>query len=138
MDKWVLRMNWPENDPTETDPLLTREWLVTNGLGGYASGTIAGVATRRFHGMLISALSAPFGRRMMLNHISELVRLPDGQTTLLGGQERAGGELLLHGTDCLQEFRMEMGLPVWTYKVNGMIFEKRILLLHMQNTVLLN
>ena len=138
MDKWVLRMNWPENDPTETDPLLTREWLVTNGLGGYASGTIAGVATRRFHGMLISALPAPFGRRMMLNHISELVRLPDGQTTLLGGQERAGGELLLHGTDCLQEFRMEMGLPVWTYKVNGMIFEKRILLLHMQNTVLLN
>src|SRR5690349_7076879 len=87
MDDWVLRMAWPEQDTAVTDPLLTREWLVTNGLGGYASGTIAGVATRRYHGLLIAALPAPLGRRVMLNHLSELLRMPDGQTTLIGGQE---------------------------------------------------
>lgn len=138
MNNWELRMAWPERDPAETDPLLTREWLVTNGIGGYASGTIAGVATRRFHGLLIASLPAPLGRRMMLNHLSELLRTPDGQTWLIGGQERASGELALHGSDLLKEFRMEMGLPVWLYQVGDATIEKRILLSHLQNTVYLN
>jgi hypothetical protein len=43
------------------DALLTREWLVTNGIGGYATGTIAGVATRRYHGLLVAALPVPLG-----------------------------------------------------------------------------
>jgi hypothetical protein len=46
-----------------------REWLVTNGLGGYASGTISGVVTRRYHGLLIAALPDPFGRTAMLTHL---------------------------------------------------------------------
>ena len=50
------------------------EWLVTNGLGGYASGTVAGVATRRYHGLLVAALPGAQGRMMMLNHLSEQVR----------------------------------------------------------------
>ena len=50
-------------------PLLTREWLITNGLGGYASGTVAGVATRRYHGLLVAALPAPHGRTMFFNHV---------------------------------------------------------------------
>ena len=58
--------------------LLTREWLVTNGLGGYASGTIAGACTRRYHGLLIAALPAPLGRIVMLNHLFEELRLADG------------------------------------------------------------
>ena len=52
-----------------------REWLVTNGLGGYASGTVAGVVTRRYHGLLVAALPAPLGRYVMLNHLLERVRL---------------------------------------------------------------
>jgi glycogen debranching enzyme len=55
----------------EHESLLSREWLVTNGLGGYASGTIAGVTTRRYHGLLIAAMPAPLGRMMMFNHLSE-------------------------------------------------------------------
>ena len=50
---------------------LEREWLVTNGIGGYASGTIAGINTRRFHGWLIAALPAPHGRIIMLNQLDE-------------------------------------------------------------------
>src|SRR3954453_19325090 len=53
-----------------------REWLVTNGLGGYASGTVAGVMTRRYHGLLVASLTAPLGRTGMLNPLLERVRLP--------------------------------------------------------------
>src|SRR5271166_4245604 len=56
---------------------LDREWIVTNGLGGYASGTIAGLNTRRFHGWLIAALPAPHGRMMVLNQIEERLRIED-------------------------------------------------------------
>jgi predicted glycogen debranching enzyme len=127
-------MPWAPAHGADPDQLLTREWLVANGLGGYASGTIAGATTRRYHGLLIAALPTPFGRQVMLNHLSELVRLHDGHTELISGEERAG-DLRLYGTDCLAEFRLENGLPVWRYKVGACTFEKRVHLVHRQNTV---
>jgi predicted glycogen debranching enzyme len=119
-------------DPAE---LLTREWLVTNGLGGYASGTVLGVATRRYHGLLIAALPAPLGRVVLLNHLSERVRLPDGCFIYFGAEERAGSAPSLPGVGHLKEFRLEAGLPVWCYDLKGYLLEKRVLLLHQQNTV---
>jgi predicted glycogen debranching enzyme len=116
-------------------PLLDREWLVTNGLGGYASGTVSGVATRRYHGLLIAALPAPLGRIMMLNHLSELIRLPDGTQALFGGQERTGGALEVHGAGHLAQFQLDAGLPVWRFEVEGFVIEKHVLLIHRQNTV---
>jgi len=133
-DDWVLRMPWSQADAAESEPLITREWLVANGLGGYASGTVSGVASRRYHGLLIAALPSPLGRWVMLNHLTELVRMPNGATLLIGGEER-GQELRLHGADLLKEFRLEMGLPVWRYEFDGYVLEKRILLPHRQNTV---
>jgi hypothetical protein len=66
----LRRITWPVVDPAaDPEGLATREWLVANGLGGYASGTVAGVATRRYHGLLIAALPAPFGRMMTLSHL---------------------------------------------------------------------
>src|SRR5947207_81954 len=98
MEQVLHRMPWSRKKSiADLEPLLTREWLVTNGLGGYASGTVAGAATRRFHGLLIAALPGALGRVMMLNHLSEQVRLPDGQTVQLGGEERAGGVLEVPG-----------------------------------------
>jgi predicted glycogen debranching enzyme len=135
MDDWVLRMPWPGAKAVVHDPLLDREWLVTNGLGGYASGTISGAVSRRFHGLLIAALPAPIGRRMMFNHLSELVRLADGSTFLLRGEERTGGVLELPGAAYLTEFRLEMGLPVWRYEFGDIVIEKRVMLVHGQNTV---
>src|SRR5438128_570668 len=126
MQDWVLRMPWSATAAAKSELLLTREWLVTNGLGGYASGTIAGVASRRYHSLLIAALPSPLGRQVMLNHLSEMLRLPDGTTILFGGEERAGGALELHGADYLLEFRLEKGLPVWRYEVSGFAIEKRI------------
>ncbi|HEY2342319.1 MAG TPA: glycogen debranching enzyme N-terminal domain-containing protein, partial [Chthoniobacteraceae bacterium] len=62
----------------EASEALSREWLQTNGLGGYASGTISGHVSRRYHGLLIAALPAPLGRIVMFNHLSECVAMPDG------------------------------------------------------------
>jgi hypothetical protein len=65
-------------------------WLVANGLGGYASGTIAGLATRRYHGLLVAALPNPRGRTMMFDHLVEHLLMPDGSAVRLGGQEHDG------------------------------------------------
>jgi predicted glycogen debranching enzyme len=115
--------------------LLDREWLVTNGLGGYASGTVSGAVTRRYHGLLIAALPAPLGRVVMWNHVSEFLRFSDDDVVSLGAEERAGGQLDLESADYLTEFRLEDGLPVWTYRVREVVVEKRVLLPHLQNTV---
>jgi predicted glycogen debranching enzyme len=130
----LRRMPWP-GASGEPEHLLTREWLVTNGLGGYASGTVSGVVTRRYHGALVAALPAPFGRMVMLNHVSEHVKLPDGRRVSLGGEERAGGALELHGAEHLREFRLESGLPVWLFQIGEWTLEKRLLLPYGQNTV---
>src|SRR3989442_4641630 len=97
--------------------LLDREWLVTNGLGGYASGTVAGAVTRRYHGLLIAVFPAPLGRLVMFNHLSDRLRFGEGENNVvsLGAEERAAGQLDLHGADFLSEFRLEAGLPVWVY-----------------------
>jgi len=114
---------------------LDREWLVTNGLGGYASGTLCGVATRRYHGLLVAAHPAPLGRLMMLNHLTEQFRLPDWTAVHVGGVERTDGNLDVHGVDLLTEFRLEGGLPVWTFTLDGHVVEKRLFLPYRQNTV---
>lgn len=119
---------------TDPDALLSREWLVTNGLGGYASGTVCGVPTRRYHGHLVAALPAPFGRVLMLGPVSEQVRLSDGSLLRFGGTEHAGGRLLLDNIGRLVEFRLEAGLPVWRYDLDGRILEKRVVLPHRLNT----
>ena len=104
-------MPWDAGQSREL--LLSREWLVTNGLGGYASGTISGAVTRRYHGLLTAALPAPLGRSVMWSHISEILRFEDHAEISLGAEERAGGQLNLAAADYLREFRLENGLPVW-------------------------
>jgi predicted glycogen debranching enzyme len=115
--------------------LLAREWLVTNGLGGYASGTLAGVVTRRYHGILIAALPAPFGRMLMVSQMGERLRLPSGAVHWLSGEELQSGSLYVEGASRLREFRLEAGLPVWTYEIEGYTLERRLLLPRFQNSV---
>jgi predicted glycogen debranching enzyme len=132
----LRRMPWPGSAAAaEHEALLTREWLVSNGLGGYASGTVSGVMTRKYHGLLVAALPAPFGRIVVLNHLAEHIRLPDGRKVALGGEERVGSSPELHGALYLREFRLEVGLPVWQFDLGGWIVEKRLLLPYHQNTV---
>jgi predicted glycogen debranching enzyme len=101
--------------------LHAREWLVCNGLGGYASGTLGGVPTRRYHGYLIAALPNPAGRVMMLNSLAQHVKLPDGARVDLE----------------LAEFALELGLPVWRYRGRGVVIERRLVMAYSHNTVAL-
>src|SRR5258708_15567047 len=126
MSERVRGIGWADSGSADPESLVTREWLVTNGLGGYASGTVPGVITRRYHGLLIAALPGPFGRMVMLSHVAEQVRFPDGRKIEVGGRERSGDAPDAHGTGYLTEFRLEMGLPVWRYDVEGLVIEKRL------------
>ncbi len=137
MTDLLRRVPWTQG-PKQREALITREWLVTNGLGGYASGTVAGMITRRYHGLLIAALPSPFGRTVLLNHIWEQVRLADGRTVQLFERRETPEGLEFDTSRYLVEFRLEQGLPVWRFDVAGTIVERRVLMPHMQNTVHVN
>jgi len=139
MEKKIRRVQREEIATRER--LAEQEWLITNGLGGYASGTLAGVLTRRYHGYLIAALPAPLGRVVMLNHVTERLRLyaPDGkliepQATVFSG-ELPDDQLSWPGGGFLTEFRLEDGLPVWQFQVGRFVLEKSIAMEYRQNTV---
>jgi predicted glycogen debranching enzyme len=125
---------FPKQAPSADDPHWSAEWLVTNALGGYASGTVAGLNTRRYHGYLIAALPAPHGRTVMLNEIYEEIEFADGHVTALNPskslQEPGPAESPFH-----VHFRLELGLPVWIYEFDGYRLERRIWMVHYQNTV---
>jgi predicted glycogen debranching enzyme len=135
MPDLIRRIPWPPAVASDPESLVTREWLVSNGLGGYASGTVPGVITRRYHGLLIAALPAPLGRIVMLSHVAEQIKLTNGRCVEIGGRERSGDAPDAHGAGYLTEFRLESGLPVWRYDVDGLVIEKRLFLPHRQNTV---
>jgi len=110
------RIGWRASDDRAG---LTREWMVTNGLGGYAAGTLGGAATRRSHGLLIAALPAPLGRTMMLNALLEAVRLDDGTNVPLVAPD---------------EVRLINGRPRWRHAHGDVVVEKSILMPYRQNT----
>ena len=116
------------------DELAAREWLVANGLGGYASGTLGGLPMRRYHGYLISALPNPSGRVMMLNSLGEHVRLPDGTRADLGWIVPA---FTTGKSIALVDFQLELGLPVWRYQGHGVAIERRLAMAYGHNTTTL-
>src|SRR5437016_5654789 len=131
------RMPWTRTGKDGADPvvLLTREWLVTNGLGGYASASVSGAVTRRYHGLLIASLPAPLGRMVMLSHFGEEIALADESVVDFSGEELTEEHLDLHSAEFLSEFRLEAGLPVWRFDIRGCTIEKRLWMPHLQNTV---
>src|ERR1051326_4893492 len=136
-DAILNRMPWVRSEIENPDSvqLLTREWLVTNGLGGYASASVSGACTRRYHGLLVAALPAQLGRMVMLSHFGEEIVLPDESIMDFSGEELTEEHLDLHAADYLTEFSLEAGLPSWRYDIRGCTLEKRVLMPHLQNTV---
>ena len=129
----VRHVRWEPTDEGRQS-LALKEWIVTNGLGGYASGTVAGTLTRRYHGLLIAALSTPFGRTMMFNELRETLRWSDGRTVSLHDVITTSEGMEVGSTRYLSSFCLEEGLPVWTYEVDGARLEKRVLMPYLQNT----
>jgi len=106
--------------PAQSPALAPREWLVANGLGGYACGTLSGPPIRRYHGWLIAALPPPLGRTILVSRLDQTVTLADG-----GHFDLDSSELL--------EFRLEMGLPVWRFRHGAVEVERRLVMEHGRN-----
>jgi predicted glycogen debranching enzyme len=112
---------------------LRREWLITNGLGGYASGTLAGPNTRRYHGLLVAALRPPVERTVLVGGAIEWT-IYDGKRYPLFAFEYAGGVVDREGFKHIQSFTLEGMLPVWTYALADALLEKRIWMAYGANT----
>ncbi len=127
------RVTLPRPDFVTQDSALAREWLVTNGLGGFACGTIAQTNTRRYHGLLVAALAPPGERTLMLAKLDVTVRYR-GSSFELACNEFADGTIAPHGFARLADFCLEEGMPVWTYALGDARLEERIWMAHGHNT----
>ncbi len=103
----------------------TREWLVTNGIGGYASGTVAGLLTRRYHGLLIAALNPPLGRTLLLTKLDETAYY-DSEPFPLFANRWAGNLIKPTGFHHLERFHLEGTTPIWTFVCADALLEKRV------------
>ena len=115
------------------DSAESREWLVTNGIGGYASGTIAGLLTRRYHGLLVAALKPPLGRTLMLAKLDETAVYGDRPYPLYTNRW-ADGTIEPRGYNCIESFHLEGTTPVWRFALADAILEKRIWMQQGANT----
>lgn len=106
-----------------------REWLVADGLGGYAMGTVAGLRTRRYHGLLVVAGAVPGARHLGLASLDPVLVL-GGERVHLATHTWADGTVAPTGHRHLAEFRREAGLPVWTWSVGGTVLEATLAMGH--------
>jgi predicted glycogen debranching enzyme len=117
---------------TDPDFAGSREWLETNGIGGFASSTIIGLNTRKYHGLLVAATRPPVGRMLLLSKLEETV-LVDGRRLELSANQYPG-VIYPKGYQFLKEFRLDP-FPTFVYDLDGMEFEKRLFLVHGENTL---
>ncbi|MBG1243110.1 amylo-alpha-1,6-glucosidase [Nostoc sp. NZL] len=115
------------------DTAESREWLVTNGIGGYASGTVAGLLTRRYHGLLVAALKPPLGRTLLLTKLDETV-LYDTRSYSLDTNRWADGIVSPQGYQNIERFSLDGTIPVWRFAVADALLEKRVWMQQGANT----
>jgi predicted glycogen debranching enzyme len=116
------------------DAALRREWLETNGIGGFASGTINGCNTRRYHGLLIAAAKPPVGRLVLLSKFEETLMV-NGRTHELG-TNRYPGAVHPQGFQLIKEFRLNP-FPSFTFSVDGVEIEKTLFMVQSENTTVI-
>src|ERR1700692_1268444 len=122
----------PRSDFVDQEISLAREWLATNGLGGYACGTVAQANTRRYHGLLVAALAPPGKRTVMVAKL-DATACYRGRRFELACNEYADGTLAPRGFVQLSAFHLEDGMPVWTYALEDARLEERIWMAHEGN-----
>ena len=113
------------------DEATSREWLETNGIGGFASGTVSGIHTRRYHGLLVAATKPPVGRMLMVSKLEETL-IVDGNRFDLSANEYPGA-IHPRGFEYLAGFRLDPW-PIYTYEVAGVRLEKSVFMAYDRNT----
>ena len=117
----------------DLESAIQHEWLVTNGIGGYASGTVTGINTRRYHGLLVAALDPPLGRAVMLAKADEVVSVA-GETFEIGANEFQPDVIHPQGYALLSSVHLEGQVPVFSYRVGQCSLDKCIWMAHGRNT----
>src|SRR5713101_1998163 len=119
----------------DLDAASRREWLESNGLGGFSSSTIIGLNTRRYHGLLVAATKPPVGRLVLLSKLEETL-LIDGQPFHLSAN-RYPGAIHPQGFRYLKQFRLDP-FPVFTYEADGVELEKTVFMIHGENSTVVH
>jgi predicted glycogen debranching enzyme len=108
------------------DESARREWLVADGRGGYAMGTVAGLRTRRYHGLLIVAGDTPAVRHLALASLDPTVVLPSGARVRLGAHEWSSGAVDPRGFELLERFDLTDGVPRWRWRLGDVVVEREL------------
>jgi predicted glycogen debranching enzyme len=124
----------PWTRDSDAKALRSREWLITNGLGGYASGTLSGIPARKYHGLLVANLTEPKGRHIMVSRCDEVI-YAGARRLHLGGAEFGDESIVGESHEFLTEFRLDHRIAVWRFEFEGHVLEKSIVMPHNQNTV---
>src|ERR1700722_14393997 len=119
----------------DLEAVLNREWLETNGLGGFASSTVIGLNTRRYHGLLVAATKPPVGRMVLLSKLEETLFIEGKRFDL--SANRYPGVVHPQGFRYLKEFRLDP-FPVFTYEVEGIEIEKSVFMIHGENSTVIH
>jgi predicted glycogen debranching enzyme len=114
------------------DSATSREWLVTNGIGGYASGTVSGILTRRYHGLLVASLKPPLDRKLLLTKLDETVDYDGKKFDLFANRWVSTTDP--HGYQCIENFYLDGTVPVWNFTFADALLEKRIWMQQGANT----
>ncbi|HVP57912.1 MAG TPA: amylo-alpha-1,6-glucosidase [bacterium] len=115
----------------DLDAALSREWLETNGLGGYASSTVLGINTRKYHGLLVAAMRPPVDRLLLVSRVDEALVVGEARFELAGSEYE--DTIFPDGFRYIDEVRLDP-FPVFTYTVGGVKLEKSIFMVYGENT----
>lgn len=127
-------ISFERNICTDLDAASSREWLETNGIGGFASSTVSGMNTRRYHGLLVAATQPPVGRLVLVSKFEETLIAETGRIDL--SANRYDGAIHPRGFLHLSGFRLDPW-PVYTYDVAGMHIDKSVFMVHGSNTTVI-
>ena len=121
----------------DLDQAQRREWLVTNGLGSFASGTVSGILTRRYHGLLVAALNPPVGRSLLVSKLDDTVLYQEREYKLFSNSW-SDNTIDPPGYINIESFQLEGNIPLWRYSIADAILEKRIWMKQNENTTYIN
>ncbi len=127
-----MDLHLPRSICGDVERALRREWLVTNGIGGFAAGTVAGALTRRYHGLLVAALNPPLGRTLLAVKLDETAQI-QGRSFPLYTNVWASGVEEPSACRHLLRFDLHLGVPTWTFSIGGATLVKRVWMEHGRN-----
>ena len=125
----------PRSSCTDLAESESLEWLETNGIGGYSSGTVAGMRSRRYHGLLIAATKPPLGRAVLLSGFDEKITIAGKSYPL--STARYENAISPESYKLLKEFRLDP-YPIWTFSLDGIEVERRLFMPHGENSVVMS